>query len=165
VDRVNFEFRFRSWRNYQLRRNYHLISKRANGPKKGKRANEIECPEKGKGKAPDLKSEARFNSFSQVMKLNVQRIQVVYSPESKVLWNRTWRCSISWPCAAIWCQSFIPVTQIQPGLTPPRRRRHSSFAFLVRAASRATWQIQKTWWSLAVLVKIILIEPLVHYGL
>ena len=25
----------------------------------GKRANEIECPEKGKGKAPDLKSEAR----------------------------------------------------------------------------------------------------------
>ena len=24
----------------------------------GKRANEIECPEKGKGKAPDLKSEA-----------------------------------------------------------------------------------------------------------
>ena len=36
--------------------------KRANGPKKrrtGKRANEIECPEKGKGKAPDLKSEAR----------------------------------------------------------------------------------------------------------
>ena len=36
--------------------------KRANGPKKrrtGKRANEIECPEKGKGTAPDLKSEAR----------------------------------------------------------------------------------------------------------
>ena len=26
----------------------------------GKRANEIECPEKGKGKAPDLKSRARF---------------------------------------------------------------------------------------------------------
>ena len=26
----------------------------------GKRANEIECPEKGKGKAPDLKSRARY---------------------------------------------------------------------------------------------------------
>ena len=29
----------------------------------GKRANEIECPEKGKGKAPDLKSEARSVPF------------------------------------------------------------------------------------------------------
>ena len=28
--------------------------------KTGKRANEIECPEKGKGKAPNLKSRARF---------------------------------------------------------------------------------------------------------
>ena len=37
--------------------------KAENGPKKGewgKRANEIECREKGKGKAPDLKSEARL---------------------------------------------------------------------------------------------------------
>ena len=39
--------------------------KRENGPKTGgmgKRENEIECREKGKGRAPDLKSEPRITS-------------------------------------------------------------------------------------------------------
>ena len=36
--------------------------KRPEKGRTGKRANEIECPEKGKGKAPDLKSEARVGA-------------------------------------------------------------------------------------------------------
>ena len=34
----------------------------------GKRANEIECPEKGKGKAPNLKSRARFRKIQQALR-------------------------------------------------------------------------------------------------
>ena len=38
----------------------------------GKRANEIECPEKGKGKAPDLKSEARSSGGLAMAHLAVE---------------------------------------------------------------------------------------------
>ena len=37
--------------------------KRPEKGRTGKRANEIECPEKGKGKAPDLKSEASLGGL------------------------------------------------------------------------------------------------------
>ena len=54
--------------NYRKKRLAKTVfpGERENGPKKGewgKRENEIECREKGKGKAPDLKSEARSTIY------------------------------------------------------------------------------------------------------
>ena len=62
---------------------------RENGPKKGewgKRENEIECRDKGKGKAPDLKSEPRYSKKQDKHELFIAPLANPETFEDAVRW-------------------------------------------------------------------------------